>query len=107
MAGLPMKTKAKMKMSEEVETIERASVLEFPCRFPIKAMGRQSDDFITTVDAIVRKHAEIWPGEEVQHTPSKGGNFLSLTVVVEATSQQQLDAIYQDLTDCELVVMAL
>ena len=96
-----------MKMSEQPETIERESLLEFPCRFPIKAMGRHSEEFKSTVEVIIRKHAQFWPGEDVQHTPSREGNFLSVTAVVEATSQAQLDAIYQELTDCELVIMAL
>lgn len=94
-------------MSEHAESPERETLLEFPCRFPIKAMGRHSDEFIAVVEAIVHKHAQIWPGETVQQTPSSKGNFLSVTAVVEAISQEQLDAIYQDLTDSELVIMAL
>ena len=34
-------------------------------------------------------------------------NYLSITVTIEAISQAQLDAIYQDLTDCPEVIMAL
>jgi putative lipoic acid-binding regulatory protein len=49
----------------------------------------------------------MWPDEEVQITPSRAGNFVSITAVIEAESQSQLDAIYQDLTDCKLVIMAL
>ena len=86
---------------------ERETLLEFPCRFPIKAMGRHSDEFESTVKRIVLEHAEMWPGEDVQLTPSRAGNFLSVTTVIEATSQAQLDAIYQELTDCDLVIMAL
>jgi putative lipoic acid-binding regulatory protein len=39
--------------------------------------------------------------------PSKAGNFVSVTATVEAQSKTQLDAIYQELTDCEQVLMAL
>ena len=39
--------------------------------------------------------------------PALSATALSVTAVVEATSQQQLDAIYQELTDCEHVLMAL
>ena len=83
------------------------TLLEFPCRFPIKAMGRHDGDFENIVTQIVTCHAGLWPGEVVSSAPSKAGNYLSVTVVVEATSQQQLDAIYQELTDCEQVLMAL
>ena len=86
---------------------ETVSLLEFPCRFPIKAMGRSSENFESVVKGSVLAHAELWPEEPLRVSPSKEGNFLSVTAVIEARSQQQLDAIYQDLTDCDQVMMAL
>lgn len=86
---------------------DKTTLLEFPCRFPIKAMGRNNEDFAETVTGIVLNHAELWPDESVRSAPSKEGNFVSITAVIEAQSQQQLDAIYQELTDCDLVIMAL
>lgn len=83
------------------------TLLEFPCAFPIKAMGRQSPEFERIVADIIFAHAELIEGEELRSVPSKAGNFVSITAVVEATSKAQLDAIYQDLTDCEQVLMAL
>jgi putative lipoic acid-binding regulatory protein len=91
------------KMTNENET----TLLEFPCRFPIKAMGRQSDEFETLVCGIVTRHAQLWPDEPVRSVPSKAGNFVSVTATVEAQSKAQLDAIYRELTDCEQVLMAL
>ena len=85
----------------------RQSLLEFPCRFPIQAMGRRREEFETLVTRIVLKHAELWPDEPIRSVPSKAGNFVSVTAVIEARSQQQLDAIYLDLTDCAQVLMAL
>jgi putative lipoic acid-binding regulatory protein len=84
-----------------------ASLLEFPCRFPVKAMGRHSADFESVVSGIVSRHASLWPEEPIRSVPSKAGNFVSVTAVVHAQSKKQLDAIYQDLTDCEQVLMAL
>jgi putative lipoic acid-binding regulatory protein len=85
----------------------KSSLLEFPCRFPIKAMGRQSEEFEMLVTRIVCSHADLWPNEPVRSVPSKAGNFVSVTAVIEAQSQQELDRIYQDLTDCVHVLMAL
>jgi len=82
-------------------------LLEFPCRFPIKAMGRHSEEFEQIVCDIIFLHAELSEGEEVKVTPSKAGNYLSITAIIDAQSQQQLDTIYQALTDCEQVLMAL
>lgn len=89
------------------QTPNSTSLLEFPCRFPVKVMGKQSDRFETLVTEIVLKHASLWPDSPVSTNQSSKGNYVSVTAVVEATSQEQLDAIYQELTDCPEVVMAL
>lgn len=89
------------------ELIERDTLLEFPCKFPIKAMGKKEDGFATLIETIVLAHAEIYTGEEVTISTSGSGNFISVTVTIEALSKDQLDRIYQDLTDCEKVLVAL
>jgi putative lipoic acid-binding regulatory protein len=95
-------------MTKKTET-NKETLLEFPCRFPIKAMGRTGGGFEAIAVQIIRAHAELWAaeGEPVRTNPSKKGNYISVTVVIEATSQAQLDAIYQDLTGCPDVLMAL
>lgn len=85
----------------------KETLLEFPCRFPVKAMGKAGGGFEAIVTHIVRTHAEMWHGEVVVSNPSRNGNYVAVTVVIKATSQQQLDAIYQDLTDSPDVLMAL
>ncbi|KAA9131015.1 DUF493 domain-containing protein [Marinihelvus fidelis] len=86
---------------------EETTLLEFPCMFPIKAMGRASEDFESLVTTIVFAHAEPYAGEAVAINESAEGNFVSVTVKIVATSREQLDRIYMDLTDCEQVLMAL
>lgn len=94
-------------MTKQNSKPNKESLLSFPCRFPIKAMGRADSGFEGIATHIVRSHAELWPEEEVVSAPSKQGNYISLTFVIVAKSQQQLDAIYQDLTDSPDVLMAL
>ena len=83
------------------------SLLEFPCRFPIKAMGRSDAGFEQLATNIILTHAEIYADEKITSNPSGSGNFISITVVINAKSKAQLDRIYQDLTDCEQVLVAL
>jgi putative lipoic acid-binding regulatory protein len=83
------------------------SPLKFPCEFPIKAMGKSGSDLDITVVEIVRRHAPDLSEGAVHCRASAQGNYTSVTVVVNATSRAQLDAIYQDLVDCEAVIMAL
>lgn len=83
------------------------SPLEFPCRFPIKMMGRESPAFRATARALVEKHVGEVADDAVQAALSRNGRFVSVTVTIIATSKQQLDDIYQDVTDHEDVLMAL
>ncbi|MGR9100903.1 MAG: YbeD family protein [Gammaproteobacteria bacterium] len=86
---------------------EHASPLQFPCRFPIKAMGKNRADFDVRIVEIISRHApEIHEGA-VKTRPSQGGKYTSVTVTIQATSQRQLDNIYQDLTACSEVLLAL
>jgi len=70
-------------------------------------MGANQDDFESLVLSIIRKHATIATGEVVTTRLSRGGRFLSLTVHVNAESQDQLDAIYHELSTHERVLMML
>jgi putative lipoic acid-binding regulatory protein len=81
--------------------------IEFPCAFPIKAMGRAEDAFTSQVVSIVRRHAPDLDESRVQVRASGGGNYVSVTVTITAESRAQLDAIYTELTACEAVMMAL
>ncbi len=83
------------------------SLLEFPCRFPIKIVGHASPDFETEILALIRRHAPELSDEAVSRRPSQGGKYLALTVTIEASSRQQLDAIYRALSAHEQVVMSL
>ena len=85
----------------------RAVEMQFPCTFPIKAMGYADAGFGLRVVEIVRHHAPDVSEAAVQNRPSVGGKYLSVTVTIEAQSRVQLDAIYQELTDCEQVLVAL
>ena len=89
-------------MSEDEE-----SPLRFPCEFPIKAMGKSDCKLDMIVVEIVRKHVPDLSEGEVYNRDSAKGNYTSVTVVINATSHAQLDAIYQDLVDCEAVIIAL
>ena len=90
-----------------MDTEEQETLLEFPCKFPVKAMGRSDDGFEAMVTKIILVHAEIFAGEPVTTNPSSSGNYISVTVTIEAVSKAQLDRIYQDLTDCEQVLVSL
>ena len=86
---------------------DNESPLQFPCEFPIKAMGKSGCDLDMVVVEIVRRHVPDLSEGAVRSRASAKGKYVSVTVVVNATSRAQLDAIYQDLVECETVIMAL
>ena len=87
-------------MSEE-------TLLEFPCDFPIKMMGRDSPEFRAMVQELVEKHTGPVADHAVQSSLSRNGRFVSVTITVTAESREQLDNIYRELTAREDVLMAL
>ncbi len=80
---------------------------EFPSDFPIKVMGRHGGELRALTQAIVERHAGPLEESRIRTRTSTDGNFLALTYMVHATSREQLDAIYRELTACKSVLMAL
>ncbi len=88
-------------------TEDRKELLEFPCRFPLKIMGEKHQDFTVTIVEVVRVHAPDLMDHDVDSRESSTGRYLSLTVTVNATSREQLDAIYLALTGHPMVKVVL
>lgn len=80
---------------------------EFPSEFPIKVMGRQGSELRALSQSIIERHAGPLEDSRVKTRTSADGNFLALTYTVLATSREQLDNIYRELTACKSVLMAL
>ncbi len=94
-------------MSEKNSAGEDETLLEFPCEFPIKAMGRASLQLEAAVLEIMNRHVPDLGEGAINFRESGKGNYISITVTVQARSRAQLDAIYMDLTACELVLFAI
>ena len=83
------------------------TLLEFPCDFPLKIMGAAEADFSEAIVAVVLRHAPDFDPASIEMRPSKAGNYLSLTCTIRAVSQQQLDALYRELTAHPMVRVVL
>jgi len=84
-----------------------AELFDFPCKFPVKAMGRNQTGFETLVREIVLAHAQMADPSAIKTTTSSAGKYLSVTIDIIARSKSQLDRIYQDLSACKQVLVAL
>ena len=93
-------------MADEIPE-DQESPLKFPCEFPIKAMGRATPELEIAVLEIMHRHVPDLGEGAVRTRKSRQGNYLSITVTIQARSREQLDAIYMDLTACEHIVFAI
>lgn len=87
--------------------LKSETAFEFPCHFPIKAMGKNTPNLDVIVMEIVRRHVDNLGEAALKIRESKGGKYASITVSIEAQSKAQLDAIYMDLTACPDILMSL
>ena len=92
---------------DALHTEERESALTFPTAFPIKIMGRTQDGFAQAMTEVVRKHAPDFDPATMEMRASKAGKYLSLTCTINATSREQLDDLYRELTSHPMVSMVL
>jgi putative lipoic acid-binding regulatory protein len=88
-------------------TTEQARGFEFPCEYEIKAMGVDDGRFHEVVIGIVRRHCDSLREDSLRTRPSRAGRYVSVSLVIEAQSRAQLDAIYDDLTANDKVLMRL
>lgn len=86
---------------------EQQDIMEFPCQFPIKAMGLAKPELQEIILGIVQRHAPETEAQHLREKPSKNGKYISITVTIEAISRAQLDAIYIELNSSDHIVMTL
>jgi len=83
------------------------SPLQFPCRWPVKAMVEASEGALHDVLAVIGRHAELPDEQDVSVRPSRHGRYESITVIIEAQSRRHLEIIYTEIRALDAVKMTL
>lgn len=83
------------------------SLIEYPCRFPIKVMGANVPGYVEAMLHVARCFEPGFDETHVERRPSKAGNYLGLTLSIHVTSREQLDEIYRTLTTHPMVKIVL
>lgn len=86
---------------------ERETLFNFPCEFPIKAMGKSGDALEVAVLEIINRHVDNLKESAVKSNQSSNGKFTSMTITITALSKAHLDKIYMDLTACDQVLYCI
>jgi uncharacterized protein len=86
---------------------EKERGFEFPCSYPLKVMGKNTNEFYSVVSAIIERH--LPKGSEIAYSSrtSGGDKYLSITATFRMESRAQMDAIYGELKGHHLVLMTL
>jgi putative lipoic acid-binding regulatory protein len=83
------------------------SLIEYPCRFPIKVMGVNVDGYVHAVTKIARRFDPTFDAASIELRPSSGAKYLGVTITVNATSREQLDELYRTLSTHPMVKVVL
>ena len=83
------------------------SLIEYPSKFPIKVMGANVDGFVEAVTVVAQQFDPGFDAATVEVRPSKGNNYLGVTITLTATSREQLDELYRTLTTHPMVKVVL
>jgi putative lipoic acid-binding regulatory protein len=83
------------------------SLIEYPSDFPIKVMGPTHDAFAPTIIEVVTAHDPTFHEGRLEVRPSSKGAYTGLTVTVRATSREQLDKLYTELSAHPMVKIVM
>ena len=83
------------------------SLIEYPCDFPIKIFGEAQQGFAQAIATVVLVHAPDFDSTTIEQRSSSNAKYLSLTCTIRATSREQLDNLYRNLTSHPMVKMVL
>ncbi|HOB66278.1 DUF493 domain-containing protein [Ottowia sp.] len=81
--------------------------MEYPSRFPIKVVGVNQDGLVSALTHIARQFDPGYDAATVELRESGGGKYLGVTLIVTATSRDQLDELYRTLTTHPMVKWVL
>ena len=83
------------------------SLIEYPSRFPIKVMGAKVDGFVNAVTQIAKQFDPQFDASSIELRDSREGNYLGITITINATSREQLDELYRTLSTHPMVKVVL
>ena len=83
------------------------SLIDYPSQFPIKVMGLNVDGFVHAMVTVARHFDPGFDAASVELRPSKADKYLGVTLIVTATSREQLDELYRTLSTHPMVKLVL
>lgn len=86
---------------------QQESLIEFPCQYEVKVMGRDDEAFHSEVRRIVEVHCDSVTDEHFRTRPSSKGKYISVSANVYVESREHLESLYGALRASEHVLYLL
>ncbi|MFT8211487.1 MAG: DUF493 family protein YbeD [Symbiopectobacterium sp.] len=80
-------------------------LLEFPCSFTYKVTGLAQPELVDRVVEVVQRHATGDYSPLVK--PSSKGNYHSVSITITATHIEQVETLYEELGEIDIVRVVL
>ena len=82
-------------------------LLKFPVAYPIKVVGRRSENLRANIDAIVRSHVPDLEDSQITERESNQQHFVSITYTITARSREQVVELAKALSASKDVIMLI
>ena len=89
----------------EIPQKQLKDLLEFPCDFKFKVVGKSRPDLVDDVVKVVEKQAKIKSAPEEK--ASTKGTYNSVSIEILAENIKQVESLYEDLARVDGVRMVL
>ncbi|MFB6422059.1 MAG: DUF493 family protein YbeD [Candidatus Malihini olakiniferum] len=80
-------------------------LLEFPCIFTYKVIGRAHPELVDRAVEVVQRHVTCNYDTSVR--TSSRGNYHSVSITITATHVQQVEKLYEELNNIDIVRVVL
>lgn len=94
-------------MTDDELKLDGQGALEFPCRYPVKAMTHTREQALDQVLGAIAQLEIGFDREGVTIRPSRNGRFQSITIEVDVATRDELESVYERIRALEIVVMTL
>ncbi|MEI8594942.1 MULTISPECIES: DUF493 family protein YbeD [Photobacterium] len=90
---------------QQQEQPKLKDLLEFPCQFSFKVMGFNKPELPDLVVGVVQRHA---PGDYTPTVkPSGKGTYSAVSITITATHIEQVETLYKELGEIDIVRVVL
>lgn len=79
----------------------------YPCQFPIKVIGENTEELEKIIVKVMATFCEVIHPDDLTIRPSKNGKYISITFTIVAKSREYIEQIYSTLNAQKEIKMVM